>query len=201
MLFIKSLESRDIAPADYADFLEMHGNGRTYSQLLYAMLVNSEGDATQTLLEATLGTHLDVDSTLHSWGADHTNITGRYSTVADLDGLLEGLYTGELILPEGRKIILDLLSTFAPNDGTRIGVIRPLLPPGAHLYDQHATIAGDDLMLGDVAILTWPVQGGTKACTILLFGSSAETPITESAINRASESVVRIVWGYLGSVR
>jgi hypothetical protein len=196
LLFFKSLELRGIDPADFPDFLDRRGYGRSYARLLSAMLENSDEEATQRLLEAISDTHLDMGAALESWGADHTSIADRYSTADDLDGLLQALYTGQAINSEGRHILLELLAAGGADDGSRLGVIRPRLPPGGQLYDRRTTISNDQPVLGDAAILTWPSSGGTKAYTVIIFGSPGTTPVSEAALTEAIESVSRILWDY-----
>ena len=201
MLFFKSLEASGVQTAEYENYLTAHGRGRTYAQLLEAMLVHSEEEATATLIEAIRLNGLNIDQTLDTWGASETDILTRMSTVSEIAYLYKGLYTGQFIAPEGRAIILRLMSQHTPNDDTRLGVIRPMLPEGFAFYNKRGTITTERLVIGDSAIFSLPASGETKTYLVIIFGYPGEKPTNDVELVQVIEDLARLFWDYINSGR
>jgi beta-lactamase class A len=196
MLFFRSLEEKGIPPSDYADYLSTRGVGRTYQQLLKAMLVESEEAATGTLRDIIKDSKIDVNAALQSWGAIHTDLSKRHSTPEDVADLYESLYFGRAITPEGRQIILDYMSAYTPNDNTRLGVLRPFLPSGAHFYNKRGTVTTGVLIVGDAALLTWPQDGKEKVYTVVILGYPGDSSVSDVQLVRGLEEIARQFWGF-----
>jgi len=196
MLFFKSVEEKGIPPSTYAEYLSTRGIGRTYQQLLKAMLVDSEEDATRTLRDIIRESQIDVDAALQAWGAFDTDISSRYSTPQDVAALFESLYFGTAITPEGRQIILDLLSTYTPNDDTRLGVLRASLPAGSKFYNKRGTVTEGRLIVGDAALMAWDEGGREKVHVIVALSYVGELPTTDVKLVKGIESIARLFWNF-----
>lgn len=196
MLFFKSLEEKNIPPSSYAEYLSTRGIGRTYQQLLKAMLVDSEEAATRTLLRIITESQINVRVSLESWGAFNTDIGSRHSTPEDIATLFESLYFGRAITPEGRQIILDLMGAYTLNDDTRIGVLRSSLPPRTQFYNKRGTITEGRLIVGDAALLAWPQDGNEKVYVVVILGYPGELPTTDVKLVRGIEAIARLFWDF-----
>ncbi|MEW5941477.1 MAG: serine hydrolase [Chloroflexota bacterium] len=200
MLFFKVIEARGISTSDYYEYLSTRGVGRTYMQLLTAMLVESEEDATGTMKEIIYDSKIDVDGLLAKWGAPHTDLGNRHSTPRDIAALYETLYFGNVITPEGRAILLDLLAAYTPNDDIRLGVLRPSLPAGAEFYNKRGTVTKDRLIVGDSALLAWDSNGTRRVYVIVTLAYGAdERPTTNVRLDRGIEAIARLFWDFVHS--
>ena len=199
MLFFKSLSLIGISPTKYQDYISVRGTGRTYSQLLKAMLVNSEEDAATALVQATRRNGLNIEQTLTEWGTPYTDIDYRISTIVELARLYEGLYSGKFISPETRAIILDIIATYTPNDDTRLGAIRALLPEGSEFYNKRGTITEERLIIGDSAIISIPKPDGKKTYIVIMFGYPGEIPTTDLKLVHGIEKTANLFWDYVNT--
>ena len=196
MLFFKLLEEQGIPPSEYATYLSTKGIGRTYQQLLKAMLVDSEEAATGTLRTVITDSKLDVTTALQSWGAIHTDLSKRHSTPDDIAKLYESLYFGKAINPEGRKIILDYMSAYTPNDDTRLGVLRTSLPVGAKFYNKRGTVVKGILVVGDAALLAWLQEGREKVYTVVILSYPGDPPVSDVKLVKGIEAIARLFWNF-----
>lgn len=200
MLFFKVIEKRGVQPSEYDEYLSTRGDGRTYMQLLTAMLVESEEDATDTIKETIYDSKIDVNSLLESWGAAHTDLGLRRSTPRDIASIYETLYFGDAITPKGRAIILSLLSSYTANDKIRFGVLRPSLPDGAEYYNKRGTITKDRLVVGDSALIAWETNGTRHVYVLvaLAYGSE-DRPTTNVKLDRGIEAIAHLFWDFVTS--
>lgn len=196
MLFFKALEANGIPPAAYADYLSSNGAGRTYAQLLRAMLVESEEQATGLVRDFVTDASLDTRATLNAWGAVHTDISTRFSTPEDIATLYERLYFGDAIPPEGRALILDCLSAYTPNDETRLGQLRLFLPAGGKFYNKRGSVVAGRLIIGDSALLTWKQNGAEKVYVIVALAYNGESPTTDVKLERGIQNLANLFWDY-----
>jgi beta-lactamase class A len=196
MLFFKMLEEQGVSPSDYPTYLSTRGVGRTYQQLLKAMLVDSEESATGTLRTIITDSKMDVTTPLQSWGAIHTNISKRHSTPDDIARLYESLYFGKAISPEGRKIILDYMSVYTPNDDTRLGVLRTSLPAGAQFYNKRGTVTEGILVVGDAALFTWPQDGKEKVYVVVILSYPGDPPVSDVKLVKGIEAIAHQFWNF-----
>lgn len=202
MLFFKSLEESGVTPDQYADYFATHGIGRTYKQLLEAMLVVSEEEATAILLENTRTRGLNITNTLTDWGINEMDIGNRISTARQVEIAFEGLYAGNLISPEGRAYILNLMSTYTPNDDTRLGVMRPLLPDGSEFYNKRGMITEQFLAVADSAIIVIPGEHGKKEYVAVVFSYQGKNKTNETddiKLIQAIEQIARLFGDYITS--
>ena len=193
MTFFEALSERDFD--DLRLFLVEKGTGgRTYQQLLTAMLVDSEEDAFESLFEYTEESFRTIDK-LNEWGYQYTSINPRRTTVTEITRIFEELWLGEHLTGEQTKIILEQLAVYTAGDNTRIGVIRDELPEGSHFYSKRGSLVTGRVVVGEVAIL----DVGERAYIISIFGSpeSGETTPSYEEIEEAIEDAAWIIWGYI----
>ncbi len=172
LLFFKSLELRGLPfnAATLADGIDK----RTYAQLLHAMLVLSEEDATTSVLHSIEQSRLDIAKTLAGWGAPHTDVYARHSTAWEIAALFEGFYAGRLVQPAARQYMLDLMSEFTPADNLRLGAMR--LPADYPIFNKRGTIVDPQLVVADAAVFRAPVAGGDRTYVAGLFAYQDPTP-------------------------
>lgn len=194
MLFFKSLETSGVPADQTGSYLSTHGIERTYAQLLSAMLANSEEDATSVLLQESRTRKLDTDETLKSWGVTKMDVDTRETTASQLEVLLEGLYSGKFISPEGRTLILNLMGSPAANDDTRLGILRSYLPEGGEFYEKRGTIVDEQLVVGDSAIVTLPESQGERGYVLVIVGSSDSASLGTGGMVKATEQMARAFW-------
>jgi beta-lactamase class A len=202
MLFFKSLEKSGVSPDQYLNYLATYGIGRSYQQLLEAMLIDSEEDATNTLLENIRTRGLNIGDALENWRVNDLDIISRYGTVQQIEITFEGLYAGNFIPQEARASILNLMSTYTPNDDTRLGVIRPLLPAGAEFYNKRGTITEQFLSVDDCAIVVVPGDHGKKAFVVTVFSFGGNDPAnatTDIKLTLGIEQIARLLADYINS--
>lgn len=153
MAFYQWLEEEDAG--DWDAYLDEHGaGGRNFSSLLRAMLVESEEDATQTLVR-----HLGaawLEETWAAWGLEATHVDPRRSSATEILGLLEDLYTGKRLSAASNHAILDYMSTLTANDSTRIGLLRSRLPRGSVIYNKRGSLVEWPRVVADSAIIALP---------------------------------------------
>ncbi|NSW50877.1 MAG: serine hydrolase [Anaerolineae bacterium] len=140
-------------------------NDRSYQQLLTAMLVNSEELAADILFENLDRSPLRLKPMLQSWGLTHTVLEPRQSTTADLVTLFRKLYQGELLSAEATAYVLDLMSTYTPNDDLRLGQVKTVLGDEIVLYNKRGSLLAPQLIVADGAIL----QTGEETILLQVF--------------------------------
>jgi beta-lactamase class A len=195
MLFFHALERQKIGSLQQA--LQEGIDGRTYAQLLEAMLVKSEEKATDSLVKALYQYRLDFMRTLQSWGASHTYIeTPRQSTALEIAMMFEGMYTAELVDFEAREIILNHLSQYSPGDDLRLGVIRKYLPDGYRFYNKRGTITDELLVVADTAICQLPTSRGKRDFVLTILGYQGENKTTYGRLETAIGDVADLLGRY-----
>jgi beta-lactamase class A len=194
MLFLKSLEKAGVQ--NYSEALSKGIDGRSYRQLLEAMLVKSEEKATDSLEKAILESNLDVQATLQAWGAQHTFIDIRQSTAREIAILFEGLYNGNLLKAISRQIILTHMAAYTPGDDLRLGTLRKYLPPGYPFYNKRGTITDDLLVVADAAIVRIPQKQGDMDYIIAAFGYQGEKPTTAAKLEAALGEISTLFWQF-----
>ena len=198
MLFLYALTQQGIPDADLPVYLTGHGQGRTYAQLLEAMLVRSEEQATATLLTALRRSDLDVAGTLAAWGAPRTDVYTRYAPPEEIARLFVGLYRGAWLGPQARRLLLTWLSAYTPNDDTRFGVLRPLLPPGGMIFNKRGSLAAERLVVADAGLLVFPWAGEERVYAFALFGyGSEQAPTTYERLEAGLEQAARVFWAFV----
>jgi hypothetical protein len=197
MLFFKSLETAGVPPERYPEYLSKEGPGRTYEQLLRAMIVHSEIEATRALLQAARDNGLDVDTVLSQWGLKNTNLVSGKSSVADLVTLYEALYAGDLINQDARKDILDLMKEGASDKSTRLGVLQETNPLSLKFYNRRGSVLDTVVAIGDSALVSVPVVDGEDSYIVVMFGYyNDDSPTTDQELIGAIEEMARIFWSF-----
>lgn len=156
MLVLEALRRAGVE--DFRDHLRKRGTaGRSYEQLLRAMLVNSEESATQDLLEF-VKLRLNPLAVLEGWGALRTRLEPRRSTLYEMSILFEGLYEGRCLPEDANAILLEMLNEYTSNDDTRLGAAMKFMPPGSRFYNKRGTLTEDQLIVADLAIFETPAK-------------------------------------------
>ena len=166
-------------------------------QLLTAMLVESEVQATGIMMEIIADSKIDVPAILESWGAPNTDISNRYSTPRDIATLYEDLYYGNVIAPEGREVILRLLNTYTENDDTRLGVLRPFLNAGSEYYNKRGTLTKERLIIADSALIAFDSNGERKVYVIVIVAYAGEHPSNDVELVKGIEAIARSFWDFI----
>ena len=190
ILFFKALEK--IGTEDFSTFLDAYGtDGRSFRQLLHAMLVESEEAATLSL-ENWTDEIINANQTLHDLGFPKTCISPRQSTAHEMVKMLIGLYEGKLVSPEATRLILDYLAEITINDNIMLGVIRPEMSAGDVLYDKRGEIASGLVVVGDLGLLLH--RGHAYAIAIYAFRNEKESSGTYESLQEGVEDISRSIW-------
>lgn len=161
--FYHWLESQNVN--DWDEYLTEHGvKQRSYAQLLRAMLVESEEEATEILVEF-LG-KAKLDELWQSWGLFSTKIDPRRSSARDVQATLESLLGGNWVSEAARMQILDLMGTYTPNDEARLGLLRAQLPTGTRIYNKRGSLVDWPRVVADSAIIQLPGDGPAYIFTL-----------------------------------
>ena len=89
-------------------------------------------------------------------------------------------------------MILDWMSEYTPNDDTRLGVLRSLLPADGKFYNKRGSITDERLVIGDAAIVTWD----SRAYVIVIFGYPGESPTNDLKLVAAIEQSALAFWDF-----
>jgi beta-lactamase class A len=180
---------------DLHQYLSERGiKGRTYLQLIRAMLVDSEENATNILYE-WVNERIHIVDVFARWGVLDTAYKPRISTAEEMGILFEGLYQGMWLEPKEREIILDLLAEYTLSDDTRLGVIRQLLPGDSHFYNKRGSILKGRIVVADVAV----IEVGDKAFLVAMFGYPGEEDLAPfyEKLETVIENAAYVIWEYL----
>ena len=96
MLLFASLEKQGVPPAELGKYIEAHGDGNLLSNLLHAMLVDSDEKATGELLTAIRRSGLDIQGTLSDWGAPNLDLSNRTAPLEQIADTAGGALPGRL---------------------------------------------------------------------------------------------------------
>ena len=162
------------------------------------MLVYSDEDFAEILIEAINGDGLYTSMALQEWGLE-ISIYSRVASAADIVRLWQGLYMGEYISAEGRSLLLDLLSEVTDNDATRLGTICAEFSSDCTFYNKRGTITSEILVVADSALITMQTDVGEQAYLITLIGSRGRGPTNYYQLNDAIAEVGQIFADYLRS--
>lgn len=193
ILFFKALEQKGVN--DIPAYLTQYGSdSRSFEQLLRAMLVNSEEEATTALENWTAGV-IDPNQTLHDMGFTRTFITPRQSSAEEISRMLELLYEGKLLDQECTGIILKYLGDYSENDNTLIGVIRKNLGPDDLLYDKRGEIASPRIVVADAALL----KMGDRVFVIAIYAyhDPKNGASTYENLQSGLEAISMLFWDYI----
>ncbi len=191
LLFFKSIEDD---AENLPEYLTSHAmDGRSYEQLLYAMLVNSEESATGSLYNVIIRNRLNIEETLHAWGIEDINIPYRKATLYDLSLILEGLYQHHFVSAEASEMIINLMGVYTENDDIRTGVLKEYFPQ-AKIYNKRGTLTAEFLVIGDIAI----IEIEEEDYLFLIFGlQDKNLSMNNTELNDTIEEIMRAFGKYL----
>ena len=191
LLFMQAIQEES---GDIENYLASHAyEGRSYEQIISAMLVESEEPATGAIYQITLKNGLNMPLTLENWGIEETDIPYRTSTMYDLSLILEGLYRNTFVSEEKSQYILDLMGVYTENDDSRLGLLKEDFPQ-AKIYNKRGTLTNDFLVVGDAAI----VEIDEKTYLIMIVGNQDEAhSVNNSDLENTLEDIVAIFGDYL----
>jgi hypothetical protein len=175
---------------DFSDYLNSKGTGgRSYAQLLEGMIVESEEEATESLVNF-LG-EKQIDGILASWGFDGIRISPRRSSAGEISQLLEGLYSGMWLSSQSRAHLLGLMATYTESDDTRIGLIRDQLPSGASIFNKRGSLVPAPRVVADSGIIDLPAEAGLsqRAFTYSIHGLGTDGSSYEALEAKLDQAV------------
>ncbi len=171
LAFYHWLESQ--APTNWQDYIAENGvQGRTYAQLLEAMIVESEEDGTQVLVDFLGKDYLEEIWKL--WGLKYTRVDPRRSSASEITLAFEKLYGGGWVSPASRKHLLNLMSTYTSSDATRLGMLRNELPGGSVIYNKRGSLVDWPRVVGDSAIIQIGNSAAKNAFLVTFHGIGKE---------------------------
>ncbi len=195
LLFFEALEEKGIAEHQLAEHLQSTGTGgRTFEQLLRAMLVKSEEDATDILFEY-IGDYVNSPVQLREWQLEGIDLDARRYTADGIASLFERLYQGEFVSPTARILILGYLSEYTPNDDTRIGTLTSVIPESFRIYNKRGSLL-TPYVVADSAILENP-DGTDYIITIFAYNSEPKT--TYEILDQAVGEISLAFWDYVST--
>lgn len=193
MLFFEALRQREID--DLRLFLVEHGTGgMTYKHLLHEMLVNSDEEATEIVLEY-IEEYFRTTQKLEEWGYQYTTINPRRTTVTEISRLFEELWLNQRLTHEEGKIILEFLAEYSEGDETRLGVVREMMPVGSHYYSKRGSLVVRQVIVAEAAIF----EVGDRAFLVSIFGyrGTEEDAPTYDDLEDAIEDAAWVIWDYI----
>ena len=194
MLFFEALREREID--DTRLFLVEHGTGgMTYAHLLREMLVYSDEEATEILLDY-IEDYFRTGDKLEEWGYQFTSINPRRTTVTEISRLFEELWQNERLTKEEGKIILEYLAEYSSGDDTRLGVVREVMPEDSHFYSKRGSLVVRQVIVAETAILEF----GDQAYLVSIFGylgDDEENTPTYDELEEAIEDAAWVIWDYI----
>lgn len=176
---------QNIASEGLETFLAQHGwEGRTFDQLISAMLVKSEEDATESCVRY-ISTKSSLADQFKELGLQNTSYLPRKSSQRELFSVWNGLFTGLLLDPAGRNYLLRKLSEYTPNDDIMIGSLRKKKYPDAIQWNKRGEVMGGGLFtMQDTGVL----KIGNRYFYIGFAGTStSQHPASDSELVRFIE--------------
>ncbi len=126
-------------------------SGRNFSNLLSAMVVNSEEKATEALEFFARGDNRLPDI-LNDWGLTHTTYDPRQSTARDLLLSLKLLKTNQALNQDFSQFLLDQMLIYTNNDDILLGKLRNTLPD-CQFFNKRGTMLNPTIV-ADMGILS-----------------------------------------------
>jgi hypothetical protein len=190
MLVFARLEQSGVSDILLEKYIHEHGyKGRTFAQLLQAMLVKSEEDATQILLDFLYSTGFNPDGHLQKWGFVNTDLRNRVSTAQEIGDILEALLHNNGISKSASNIILAYMAEYTPSDETRLGAMKPFLLNDNEIYNKRASLAFERVIVGDAGIVSFLCETGQTRYTIVLLGYPGKNPTTYESLEKTIEDL------------
>lgn len=177
--------------------------GRSFEQLLRAMIVKSEEPATETLrkfLEKNLSG--GSQKYLADWKVGDINLSPRQTSVLAMTDLFEYLYRGKFISEQAKEKILAWMGEYTgTEDDKRLGAIKNKmkLPRGwrVNFFNKRGSIAQPITVVADAAIIEFLGPNNTKKVFVAEFfgypGKGATYDVLEKTLTQAAERLANAV--------
>jgi len=185
-------------PVEEALSKRIEGVGsRTLRQLLEAMLIHSEEEATEIISQyVNSQPGYRFSEIFYKWGVDGLSVYPRQATAESTGKLLEKFYTKQLGLSDkSTDLLLGILRTSSKDDKRKIG--RPLPAEILSMYaHKGGTILGDDGVYtsSDTGIVTLPNGEAYVFVVFNSFENSDQNNQVEATINEMSSAVLKAYW-------
>lgn len=171
MQSIKQEYGKDIAIGGLESVLKTKGvDGRSFDQLISAMLVHSEENATESLANYSKK-YMDVKEGFKQLGMENTTYEPRRSTQKDLYECWKALFTNKAVDNDAKEYLVKKLGEFTENDDTLIGEVRKRFP-GARQWNKRGTITSGMCTVQDTGIVEIPTPSGRRYFYIGIAGTS-----------------------------
>ena len=189
MLFFATLEKNGVSEADLPDYIQSVGvGGRTFDQLLRAMLVRSEEKATKIITDY-IHTSINLPAQQRAWGWEYLDLEARRYTAAGVAQIFEQLYRGQYLSPTAKALVLRYLSEYSSGDNTRIAALTPQLPQGYQIYNKRGSLL-TPYVIADAAILETPEND----YLIIIFAYNSEPKTTYERLDAAVTKIAQAAW-------
>ncbi len=173
MQSIKQEYGEEIATQGLDSVLKTRGiDGRSFDQLISAMLVNSEEEATESLANYSKK-KADVQEGFKQLGMENTTYEPRRSTQKDLFECWRALFTNKVVDNDAKEYIIKKLGEYTENDDTLIGEVRKRFP-GARQWNKRGTITSGMCTVQDTGIIEIPTSNGRRYFYIGVAGNSTQ---------------------------
>jgi len=190
LLFFKSLESQGISDDLLQEYIQSRGTGgRTFDQLLGAMLVKSEEDATE-ILDKYIRSFYNVPAQKAEWELSGMDLVARRYTAAGVASVFERFYQGNLVSPVARELILAYLSEYTSSDEVRIGSISKLLPDGFTIFNKRGSLL-TPYVVADCAIIE---NANGVDYILIMFAYQGEPETTYELLEQAQSKIALAFW-------
>jgi len=161
----------DIDENGLINVLEKRGvDGRTYNQLLKAMVVNSEELATTNIVEL-IKKSTNIEDEFISLNMHNTSYEPRRSTQNDLFNCWRTLLSTKYLDKCSRSFLLSLLDAYTVNDDLLIGELRKYFP-GTRQWNKRGIITKEFLTVQDNGIVEIPLGFNKRFLYIGIAGTS-----------------------------
>jgi beta-lactamase class A len=195
LLFFEALKDNGIPERELREYIQMTGTGgRTFDQLLSAMLVKSEEDATEILYDY-IKRSINIPAQLREWGITGIDLEARRFTALGVASVFERLYKGDFVSPTSRNLILNYMNAYTPNDDFRIGSIREILPKTYKIFNKRGSLL-TPYVVADSAIIENP-DGTDFVITIFSYNSDPKT--TYEQLDKAIGEISLAFWNYIST--
>ena len=195
LLFFEVLKENGIPEGELKKYIQMTGTGgRTFDQLLYAMLVKSEEDATE-ILYAYIKRSINIPAQLREWEITGIDLDARRFTALGVASIFERLFKGDFVSPTSRSLILEYMNTYTPSDDFRIGSIKEKIPETYRIYNKRGSLL-TPYVVADSAILENP-DGADFIITIFAYNSEPKT--TYEQLDKAIGEISLALWDYIST--
>ncbi len=195
LLVFKTLEENGITEYQLEEYIHSRGTGgRTFEQLLRAMLIKSEEDATDILFEY-IGENSNLPVRLREWQLQGFDLDARRATAEGVASLYERFYQGEFAAPTAQKLILTYLNEYTPNDEIRIGTLSGVLPENFRIYNKRGSLL-NPYVVADTAIIENP-DGSDYIMIIFAYNGEPET--TYEVLDQAIGDIALAFWEYISN--